>query len=153
MATHSSILAWRIPKDRGAWQATVHRVTMSWTQLKWLSMHIHSVLFPTPREHGALWLLPSKPKSSTDLVQAPLCCNSIFTILWRLHHWGSRGPGITDPQWYIGTPNACSPNVTQRVFASVAGFQKYLQEWHLNTFFFPECMCAQSCLTLQPHGL
>ena len=27
MATHSSILAWRIPKDRGDWQATVHRVT------------------------------------------------------------------------------------------------------------------------------
>ena len=26
IATHSSILAWRIPKDRGAWQATVHRV-------------------------------------------------------------------------------------------------------------------------------
>ena len=24
MATHSSILAWRIPIDRGAWQATVH---------------------------------------------------------------------------------------------------------------------------------
>ena len=23
MATYSSILAWRIPKDRGAWQATV----------------------------------------------------------------------------------------------------------------------------------
>ena len=23
MATHSSILAWRIPRDRGAWQATV----------------------------------------------------------------------------------------------------------------------------------
>ena len=23
MATHSSILAWRIPKDRGAWWATV----------------------------------------------------------------------------------------------------------------------------------
>ena len=27
MATHSSILAWRIPMDRGAWQAIVHRVT------------------------------------------------------------------------------------------------------------------------------
>ena len=26
MATHCSILAWRIPMDRGAWQATVHRV-------------------------------------------------------------------------------------------------------------------------------
>ena len=29
MATHSSILAWRIPTDRGAWQATVHRVAKS----------------------------------------------------------------------------------------------------------------------------
>ena len=26
MATQSSTLAWRIPKDRGAWQATVHGV-------------------------------------------------------------------------------------------------------------------------------
>ena len=33
MATHSSILAWRIPMDRGAWQATVHGVTKSQTQL------------------------------------------------------------------------------------------------------------------------
>ena len=33
MATHSSILAWRIPKDRGAWQATVPEVTKSWTHL------------------------------------------------------------------------------------------------------------------------
>ena len=29
IATHSSILAWRIPTDRGAWWATVHRVTES----------------------------------------------------------------------------------------------------------------------------
>ena len=34
MATHSSILAWRIPKDRGAWQATVHGLTKSQTRLK-----------------------------------------------------------------------------------------------------------------------
>ena len=27
MATHSSILAWRIPVDRGAWRASNHRVT------------------------------------------------------------------------------------------------------------------------------
>ena len=31
MATHSSILAWRIPMDRGAWWATVHGVSKSWT--------------------------------------------------------------------------------------------------------------------------
>ena len=29
MATHSSVLAWRIPLDRGAWRATVHGVTKS----------------------------------------------------------------------------------------------------------------------------
>jgi len=33
MATHSSILAWRIFMDRGAWQATVHGVAKSWTGL------------------------------------------------------------------------------------------------------------------------
>ena len=27
MATHSSILVWRIPMDRGAWRATGHGVT------------------------------------------------------------------------------------------------------------------------------
>ena len=26
MATHSSVFAWRIPMDRGAWRATVHGV-------------------------------------------------------------------------------------------------------------------------------
>ena len=33
MATHFSILAWRIPMDRGACQATIHRVAKNWTQL------------------------------------------------------------------------------------------------------------------------
>ena len=31
MATHSSILAWRIATDRGVWQATVHGVAKSRT--------------------------------------------------------------------------------------------------------------------------
>ena len=34
MATHSSILAWRISIDRGTWQATVHGVAKSLTQLR-----------------------------------------------------------------------------------------------------------------------
>ena len=33
MANHSSILAWRIPMDRGTWWATVHGVAKSQTQL------------------------------------------------------------------------------------------------------------------------
>ena len=33
MATHSSVLAWRIPRDRRAWRAAVHGVVKSWTRL------------------------------------------------------------------------------------------------------------------------
>ena len=45
-ATHSSILAWGIRMDRGAWWATVHRVTKSQARLKHLSIHAHI------HEHG-----------------------------------------------------------------------------------------------------
>ena len=34
MATHSSILAWRIPWTEVAWQVTVHGVAKSWTRLR-----------------------------------------------------------------------------------------------------------------------
>ena len=36
MATHSSVLAWRIP-GMGAWWAAIYGVTQSWTWLTWLS--------------------------------------------------------------------------------------------------------------------
>ena len=39
METHSSMLAWKNPMVRGAWQATVHKVTKSWILLKRVSMH------------------------------------------------------------------------------------------------------------------
>ena len=39
MATRSSVLAQRIPKDRGAWRATVHIVAKSQTRLNnWACM-------------------------------------------------------------------------------------------------------------------
>ena len=34
MATHSSVLAWRIPGTGGAWWAAIYRVTQSQTRLK-----------------------------------------------------------------------------------------------------------------------
>ena len=40
MATHSSIFAWRIPKDRGAWWATVHSAAKTQIWLKWPRMHM-----------------------------------------------------------------------------------------------------------------
>ena len=39
MATHSNILAWKIPWTEGIWQAAVHKVTKSQT---WLSTHTHT---------------------------------------------------------------------------------------------------------------
>ena len=39
MATHSSIPAWRIPMDRGAWEATVHGVAKSQTGLSKEAQH------------------------------------------------------------------------------------------------------------------
>ena len=43
VATQSSILNWRIPKDRGAWWAIVHRVAKSWTRLKWLNTQAYLI--------------------------------------------------------------------------------------------------------------
>ena len=39
MAIHSSILAWKIPMDRGAWQATVHGVAKSRMKLSTQPIH------------------------------------------------------------------------------------------------------------------
>ena len=39
MATQSSILAWRIPMDRGAWLASVHGVTKRQTRLSDKAQH------------------------------------------------------------------------------------------------------------------
>ena len=45
MATHSSVLAWRIPGTGGAWWAAIYGVAQSWTQLKRLSSSSSSINF------------------------------------------------------------------------------------------------------------
>ena len=48
MATHCSILAWRILMDRGAWWATVHGGHKEWDMTEWLSPAQHSIWFQSP---------------------------------------------------------------------------------------------------------
>ena len=49
------------PMDRGAWQATVYRVTKSRTRLKWLSMHTFFLLFILISEiFDATYILPPR---------------------------------------------------------------------------------------------
>ena len=75
------------PKDRGTWWATVHRVTKSWTWLKWLSRHTHNISYVylivhyIPRTYltiGSLYLLltfiqfPFPPHPAPDNYQSDL---------------------------------------------------------------------------------
>jgi len=49
MATHSSILDWRIPMDRGAWQATVHGVAKNQKRLSNEAQHLSYSEFVKPK--------------------------------------------------------------------------------------------------------
>ena len=67
MATHSSILAWRVPKDRGAWWAAVHGVAKSQTLL---SDDAHT-----------LSTEPSDSDPSLPLLQDHTCSRHLFPPL------------------------------------------------------------------------
>ena len=51
MATQSSILAWKIPWTRGAWQATVHGVEKSRTQLILSCLYLTAHKYPLPTSY------------------------------------------------------------------------------------------------------
>ena len=101
------------PMDGGAWWATVHGVTQSWT---WLSMHTHTVAnltgFPDHSEStlGPLWHLWEPLNSGkrpfvflTDWV----CCLSIFLI-----HLCRPAPCVLSHSVVSGSlrPMGCSPS-------------------------------------------
>ena len=68
MATHSSILVWRIPMDRGAWQATVHRVKKHWAQLKSaLATGLEKVSFHSNRKERQCQRILKLPHNCTYL--------------------------------------------------------------------------------------
>ena len=57
------------PMDRGAWWPTIHRVTKSQTQLKWLSTHSTVI---------------KSPFASASLRGLPFYVNYLLLLLWRL---------------------------------------------------------------------
>ena len=96
MATHSSILAWRFPMDRGAWWATVHVVTESDTTEQ-LSTAQHSTrtsigYFPCclpvliSQMQIAGWESPALPDINKTTPMTRHCSNYLITttvlILW-----------------------------------------------------------------------
>ena len=68
MAIHSSILAWKNPMDRGAWQATLHGIAKSWTRLKLLCTQDNSNWPPVLWDLPLIWSRFSEPPSSLRLI-------------------------------------------------------------------------------------
>ena len=92
MATHSSILAWRIPIDRRAWWATVHRVTRSWTRLSDFTFFLFFLLhwlFMTFRTNT--WMitlfLSLKYSAKFDLCLPDFLSCLVFRIRIALFFW------------------------------------------------------------------
>ena len=85
MATHSSILALRIPWTEEPGRLIVHRISKSWTWLKWLSKHAHAkeVLIEdivSICKNVFSSLLPFTPM---DLCTDNVCLQSKSTVDWR----------------------------------------------------------------------
>ena len=89
MATHSSVLAWRIPGTGGAWWAAVSGVAQSWTRLKRLGGSSSSLVIAfLPRSKRLLisWLQspsavilePKKIKSLNVSIVSPYICHKVM---------------------------------------------------------------------------
>ena len=91
MATNSSILAWRSPMDRGAWQAAIHGVANSRTWPKQLSTHTHtrieirsSLIKIDPKSNNSVFIRDRKGHTET-----PRGKGQEKTRL-RLERWGYK---------------------------------------------------------------
>ena len=92
MATYSSILAWRIPLNRGAWQATVHGVAES---RMWLSdFHLMNVRQRYPLNSSHPFLPPLGPQVHSlhlrlyscpaDRFVSTIFLDSLYMCCWLL---------------------------------------------------------------------
>ena len=111
-ATHSNILAWRIPMDRGAWWATVHGVVKSRTQWQdrahthththteyrlrqsWACIHWLSCLRCTIN----LFFLPPQ-QTRWCVKQAGQVWNQIDLFLFRFCWTWGRGLRVLSVKW------------------------------------------------------
>ena len=92
MATHSSILAWRIHMDRGPWQAIVNGVTQSWTWRKWFSMSTCLISSPTILHLLTVLLLhwPMMSLKQTNAIPNTLTLSPLLCL---------SSPALTVSQW------------------------------------------------------
>ena len=79
MATHSSVLAWRIPMERGAWRAAVHGVAeLDTPERVSTSIFLGDVALEELHEHGhENWSL-FVPTSLRQVMPPQLCWGPAF---------------------------------------------------------------------------
>ena len=102
--------------DRGAWWAAVHRVTQSWTRLKWLSMHtcigegngnpLQCSCLDNPRDGGGAWWATDsgvsqsrtqmKRRGSSSMYMLGFSGSSVIKSLPVQERW-VQAPGWEDP--------------------------------------------------------
>ena len=118
MVTHSSILAWRIPMDRGAWQATVHGAAKSRTQLFSFTLIALPHDSPFRASPGLLphYLLPRIFPTQGSNPGLPHCRQ----ILYHLSHQGS--PRILEWVAYPFSRGSSQPRSLTRVSCIGDGF-------------------------------
>ena len=140
MATHSIILAWRVPMDRGAWWATVHGVAKSQTWVKQLSMQSCTagpkMPFPLSRPNFRAWRYSGKIQdSSLKLMLFSVSPLGLFKFLNSntATLWTSFGEGNDTPLQY-----SCLENPMDRGawWAAVHGVTKSRTQLSDFTFTF-----------------
>ena len=100
MATHSSILVWRIPIDRGAWWGTFHDVAKSWTwgvtkktsfslEYVWISYCLSPVQFSRSVMSNSLW--PHESQHARPPCPSPT--PGVHSNSWPSSQW--RHPAIS----------------------------------------------------------
>ena len=98
MATHSSILAWRIPVDRGAWWAAVHGVRKS-DKTEQLSTAQHAEFIGQTLQLEKMFCKP-------DLFLKHCCCLYGALCFFPDTQWRTgqevRGKGMGDRGWGAG---------------------------------------------------
>ena len=145
MTNHSSILAWRIPMDEGAWWATVQGVTKNWTQLK---QPVFAWRIPWTEEPGGLQSMDCKESDMTE----QLTHNSTLYQHWKglslnslnfTDHKNESKQSLLVPWpghtllYYSG-----SPHVLPFCFRSPTS-QYWRRKWQPTPVFLPRESCGQ----------
>ena len=140
-AGHGNLLQYSClenPMDRGAWQATVHRVARSQTQLKWLHTHAHQE--DTSILTWFSYLILGQPPG-LSLSQLSLLHMEAFGILWV-----SSFATLTCGRWEWASLHPLAPHMPHTTHHSYSGTMRWPDFKHF-------CPRLSGLLSLQPQSV